>query len=450
MKVLRAEYEGDEKTVNLRKITLRYMGWCPGVKSAARFIPNQNIPPSKVILVFFIITSIMAGSYMISIQALSAQNYPSVVIAVTRNSRPVIVINRDRLYALAEVETFFSTGDHLGGKPHRSKVFLIEFSAEGEIVSSKPIIDIDRKFLGTLDAIITSTGEWYLVYRYYGIDRPGGADNSDLLLKHSVDGENWSEPIVIAENIGTYWEHMTKEQRLKVRLIEEAQIIEDGEGQIHLIFSDAEHRCYQRSKTSTEWSEIKEIPFNTDQPYLFMDKDNKIGIIGPEETPEPFEELNGILYSHLLPDGSVEDPVFIKDQNNALRGYLARMMYNPKDDGYLLSYRVLSTSIEDHVILQSVNMETWKISKGLINTWETTIDILPDGRYILMYVEDWTLYTITSEDGVNWSAPVINSIIDEQALYIAGQSQRTTIATVITMITTISTIVVMKKGLKIF
>lgn len=435
--------------MNFRKITLKYMGWCPGVEVASRFIPNQNIRPSKLILVFFIITSIMAGSYMISIQALSAQNYPSVVNAVTRNSRPVIVINGDRLYALAEVETIFSTGGRLGGKPQRSKVFLIEFSAEGEIVSSKPIIDIDRNFLGTLDAIVTSTGEWYVVYRYYGVDPVAGADHSDLLLKHSVDGENWSEPIVIAENIGTYWMHMTKEQRLKVRLIEEAQIIEDGEGQIHLIFSDVEHRCYHRSKISTGWSEIKEIPFDTDNPYLFMDTDNKIGIIGPEESPGPLEELNGILYSHLLPDGSVEDPVFIKDQNNALRGYLARMVYNPKDDGYMISYRVLSPSRE-HVILHSMNMETWKISKGLINTWETTIDVLPDGRYMLIYVEDWTLYTITSEDGVNWCAPVMISIIDEQALYIAGQSQKATIATVITAITTISTIVVMKKGLKIF
>jgi len=435
--------------MNTRKIILKYFGWCPGIDAAAKFIPNQNIRPSKLILVFFIITSIMAGSYMISIQALSAQNYPSVVIAVTRNSSPVIVIDGDRLYALAEVETFFSTGDHLGGTPHRSKVFLIEFSAEGEIVSSKPIIDIDRNFLGTLDAIVTSTGEWYVVYRYYGVEI-SRTDHSDLLLKNSVDGENWSEPIVIAENIGTYWEHMTKEQRLKVRLIKEAQIIEDGEGQIHLIFSDAEHRCYHRSKISTGWSEIKKIPFDTDQPYLFMDKDNKIGLIGPEESPDLFEDLNGILYSHLLPDGSVEDPVLIKDQNNALRGYLARMMYNPKDDGYLLSYRVLSTSIEDHVILHSVNMETWKIGTGLINAKETTIDVLPDGRYILMYVEDWVLYTITSEDGVNWCEPVMISIIDEQALYIAGQSQRATIATVITVITTISSIVVMKKGLKIF
>ena len=30
--------------MNLRRITLRYMGWCPGVDRAARFIPDNEIP----------------------------------------------------------------------------------------------------------------------------------------------------------------------------------------------------------------------------------------------------------------------------------------------------------------------------------------------------------------------------------------------------------------------
>ena len=29
--------------MNLRKVTLRYLGWCPGLDSAARFIPDRNI-----------------------------------------------------------------------------------------------------------------------------------------------------------------------------------------------------------------------------------------------------------------------------------------------------------------------------------------------------------------------------------------------------------------------
>jgi len=30
--------------MNLRRITLKYMGWCPGVDSAARFLPDYDIP----------------------------------------------------------------------------------------------------------------------------------------------------------------------------------------------------------------------------------------------------------------------------------------------------------------------------------------------------------------------------------------------------------------------
>ena len=33
--------------MNLRKITLRYMGWCPGVDSAARFVPDREIDGTR-------------------------------------------------------------------------------------------------------------------------------------------------------------------------------------------------------------------------------------------------------------------------------------------------------------------------------------------------------------------------------------------------------------------
>ena len=51
--------------MNPRKITLRYMGWCPGIKAAARFVPNKeiNIPFSMrlftiTIAIFFCFTLI--------------------------------------------------------------------------------------------------------------------------------------------------------------------------------------------------------------------------------------------------------------------------------------------------------------------------------------------------------------------------------------------------------
>jgi len=41
--------------MNLRVLTLRYMGWCPGVKAAARFVPDKEIPNKRVKQVSYIV-----------------------------------------------------------------------------------------------------------------------------------------------------------------------------------------------------------------------------------------------------------------------------------------------------------------------------------------------------------------------------------------------------------
>jgi hypothetical protein len=33
--------------MNLRKVTLRYLGWCPGIESAARFVPDREISGTR-------------------------------------------------------------------------------------------------------------------------------------------------------------------------------------------------------------------------------------------------------------------------------------------------------------------------------------------------------------------------------------------------------------------
>ena len=39
----------------LRALTLRYMGWCPGVRSAARFIPDRDVNDKAVALAFLVV-----------------------------------------------------------------------------------------------------------------------------------------------------------------------------------------------------------------------------------------------------------------------------------------------------------------------------------------------------------------------------------------------------------
>lgn len=40
--------------MNFRKITLKYMGWCPGIEAAARFIPDKEIPRTHVYILISI------------------------------------------------------------------------------------------------------------------------------------------------------------------------------------------------------------------------------------------------------------------------------------------------------------------------------------------------------------------------------------------------------------
>ena len=45
--------------MNLRRLTLRYMGWCPGVKSAAMFIPDKEFSGRTLFLTTISMTSII-------------------------------------------------------------------------------------------------------------------------------------------------------------------------------------------------------------------------------------------------------------------------------------------------------------------------------------------------------------------------------------------------------
>ena len=47
--------------MNLRVLTQKYMGWCPGVKAAARFMPDKDIPEIYVIGSTFAV--ILVGVY---------------------------------------------------------------------------------------------------------------------------------------------------------------------------------------------------------------------------------------------------------------------------------------------------------------------------------------------------------------------------------------------------
>jgi len=54
--------------MNPRKTTLKYLGWCPGVKSAAEFVPDRNIPNIYILFTAFS-AILLVGLYQLSLPA---------------------------------------------------------------------------------------------------------------------------------------------------------------------------------------------------------------------------------------------------------------------------------------------------------------------------------------------------------------------------------------------
>jgi len=56
--------------MNLRKITLEYMSWCPGIKSAAQLKPNKEIPITHVYVLIIIVALGVSVPYLYMLQLL--------------------------------------------------------------------------------------------------------------------------------------------------------------------------------------------------------------------------------------------------------------------------------------------------------------------------------------------------------------------------------------------
>lgn len=62
--------------MNLRKITLKYMGWCPGIKAAAQFIPDTYVPVTPKLLIITMI--IFLGLTLLSFEAYRLYSPPPI------------------------------------------------------------------------------------------------------------------------------------------------------------------------------------------------------------------------------------------------------------------------------------------------------------------------------------------------------------------------------------
>ena len=62
--------------MNLRKLALTYLGWCPGVEAAAKFVPNKEISSVKLGFLIIIIFSLSGATFFMSQVALGKFGLP--------------------------------------------------------------------------------------------------------------------------------------------------------------------------------------------------------------------------------------------------------------------------------------------------------------------------------------------------------------------------------------
>ena len=407
--------------MNLRTITLRYLGWCPGVKAAARFLPDRDIPPTRILMMAALVPSVFISSFFVVHRSLITIGYPSPPICDISIGSPKLVVVEDQPYIAVELETI-GTLSPAFGPVFRSKIFLAKLSLDGRLEDETVILDLgERAELRSMDLLLTKDGRWYLAYKYVKCKEwpERGETVSDLYVIHSDDGRLWSKPTVIAHAHAR-----------------DPSLMETKDGEIFLSFSSSDEIVfYSIFRSETGWSSPAEIPLRIEDPSSFLDRDGKIGVVGVDYDYDA-SEIKGIALTKMEENGSWTNPRYLSYLTIPIKGRKPEIFYSRIRDGYFLIIRHPRWPSERRVQgLFTPDLENWELPGfSFMNAWEGSLVELANGTLVSVFiriVEEPRGYEFapspstrdlcisTSSDGVNWTTPrKVKQIMDEEALEI--------------------------------
>ena len=423
--------------MNPRTVALRYLGWCPGVESAARFMPDQDLPTSKIV------ASLLVG-LMVSLSGFLAVQQLQIAMGVTGeawrifNRDPSLVMDGDSLHLFASVTT-----EGVALDPIESS-FRTRIDLHGNLLEKS-------ETPGAGDAVVVGDGSWVYAYVSDGVK-----------VVESRDGATWSEPVTVAQNVGeeaaTLNEFLQSKEGFTTYNGPSLAIM--GDGRLFLSFTGMKRYnlttldgyfyvnnslgvYYSVRGLDGRWAAPRRVPgIYPDSHLLNFSRtvEGKIRVPFPQQ-PSCFTLLDGRVGLVCLDGNAARDIVkgiwlTIYDGSNwtaprylfHYKGRNPEVLTSPSRAGYYLAYSQVDTDRIE--VTFTPDLETWGRTQSLPVLEERTrprdaaLCELADGTVVAVYESYTDLYLSYSVDGLNWSEPRrVEEIVPDEAFRVAGSNQ---------------------------
>jgi hypothetical protein len=452
--------------VNLRTITLKYLGWCPGVSSAARFIPNRDADPRRIASIITLILVILVSGFYTTNSILASIDFPSSTQAKTVNIDPVLTLYDEELYITFNIKT------SIGGRPRsrHSTVYSSKLSMDGSLEDLHKVIELGRVSLQSLDVIVDVDGRWIVAYFFEKFGETMLLGKSSLMVLYSDDRTNWSGPTEIVEAD-------PDPPSFPISLVSK----DDGEAVI--VFPDKnEEWCSSTFVPGDGYTTPEKIPIMGKYLWAFIEEDGCLAVVSVErdERARRADTVVGLLYSKQLLDGSWSEPFYLCQDGVPLRGVYPMMVYSEDAGRYTLLMESSDPQplFDASMVVHSIDLETWtkqnpflssSLSGLILEVSEPSMVEFNGGGLAVAFtgrlwrvddvslqapipitedfiLESSGLYLTTSKDGILWSEPIrIEEIVDDEALESLRLEQRNNSSTLSgILLTLISVLIVVK------
>lgn len=432
--------------MNPRTASLRVLGWCPGMRYAARFLPDNNVPPIKIAASLLIGLMVLFSGFLAAQQL---QMFLGVRGDAWRviNESPSLVAAEDGLYFFVTVRT-----DGIGLEAPIESNMRARIDLQGKVY--------EKNYTpGEGDAMITSDGLWLLAYTSDGIK-----------VVESLDGDHWGFPVTVAENVGEEYGSMDEYFRSGVGFMvyEDPSIAELGDGRVLMVctrrtrmalaqiegakyVNDTLEACYSIRGFNGEWSPPATVPGLTSDyriDRVSLRQDEWIHRFAAPLEPSCFALLNGSVGVLAVDLDAITDDVkgiwfTMTDgtewsepwQLNYIRGRNPRILVSQTLGGYVLAYDNLD---QDQVeVAFSTDLRSWSsdaslpILEGFRWPGHPALAEL-GGTMAVAYERFPDIYMSYREGDSQWSAPIkVEMIASEEALTVAGATRMTVISALI-------------------